>query len=427
MDKNPMLSCFDCTTPNGPGAIEGGIPKMIYGFDDRFRIQRQGKIRIGQKVVSESKDGKVFERPVALDYFVGPPEVHRVYGERPRKLDILIPSENLDEVFDTSLRWYGKSGLKCVGNGRNASRYDEESLEWREVVCPYHECPFYKSGHCTEVGSFQFILPKVPGAALSVYQIDTGSYNSTLNIKATLALLKSTLGRISLIPLVLEVRMEEKNPIDPRTGKRITSKVPVLYLTTPFTFEELLEAARRNRLVQQLNLGVDVGRLPSLPPIDLTKPEELYPADMNGGALEGGELPSDRVASVGEPVPPAMASQVPGDGADHDELEAELHRLWDLLGTTPAKRRIELSKPNVDLAALLSRLQAEVKRRGLDQKEIARDITRANDGAGGRDASPDTSSDVRPDVQRDDSRDVGRDDAGDRTSAATAAGQAKFF
>lgn len=391
---------------------------MIYGFDDRLRIQRQGKIRIGQKIVAETQKGKIVERPVALDYFVGPPEVHRVYGEKPRKLDILIPSENMDEVFHTSLRWYGRSGLKCVGNGRHASRYDDATMEWVETVCPYHECPFYKAGHCTEVGSFQFILPKVPGAALSVYQIDTGSYNSTLNIKSTLVLLKSMLGRISLIPLVLEVRMEEKNPVNPETGKRMTSKVPVLYLTTPFTFEELLEAARRNRLVQQVHLGVDHERLPSLPPIDMSKPEELYPADMNGGVLDGGEPPVDR-AETNELVGIAETGDSRGD--DRDALEAELHRLWDLLGTTPAKRRLELSKPNVDLAKLLATLQTEVKRRGLDQSHVAHDITPDSVPDLDNDDSSGETSDVVADDSRDNRSDVASGSNGDSS------GQMKFF
>lgn len=395
---------------------------MIYGFDDRFRIQRQGKIRIGQKIQQETRGGKLIERPVALDYFVGPPEVHQVYGEKPRKLDILIPSEDIDEVFDTSLRWYGKSGLKCIGNGRGASRYNEESQEWLEMACPYHECPFYQQGHCTEVGSFRFILPKVPGAALSVYQIDTGSYNSTLNIKATLALLKSMLGRISLIPLVLEVRMEEKTPVDPRTGKRVVSKVPVLYLTTHFTFEELLEAARRNRLVQQLNIGGTGPSLPSLPPVDMSKPEELYPADMNGGVLDGGEAPVDRLPASDADEPDEEPTQPQNDApqSSTDALEAELHRLWDLLGTTPAKRRLELSRPNADLGKLLSVLQAEVKRRGLDQKVEYDDVT------------DDVTPDVPGDVSYDDPNGGARDNAGDASgeisgTAKPAARQVSFF
>lgn len=341
---------------------------MIYGFDDRIRIQRAGKIRLGQKIEVVTKDGKRVERPVALDYFVVPPEVAAIYGDKPRALDIMFPSDDLEEVAGTSLRWYGSSGApKCIGDGRNASRFNDETGQWHSIVCPYQNCPVYEKGHCQEIASLRFILYKVPGAALSVYQLDTGSWNSTMNIKSTLMLLKSALGRISLIPLRLEVKMTETHPYV--NGQRIKSMVPVLYLSTPFTFEQLISLARERRLVQAVNLADDGMRF-QLPPVDMTKPEELYPADMNGGVID--EVPVDITRDVQSDIPADVTGDVPGSvSGDDDPIDAQLEAAWDELGTPMAKRRAILGRPDLDKVKLLATLQAEIaRRRGTQVKEV---------------------------------------------------------
>lgn len=351
---------------------------MIYGFDDRLRIQRAGKIRLGQKVEVTGSGGRKVERPVALDYFVVPPEVAAVYGDKPRKLDIMFPTEDMEEVAGTSLRWYGTSGApKCIGNGREATRFDDETGEWVNITCPYQSCPVYEKGHCQEVASLRFILHKVPGAALSVYQLDTGSWNSTMNIKSTLTLLKSALGRISLIPLVLEVRMTETHPYV--NGKRIKSVVPVLYLSTPFTFDQLIALARERRLVQAVNIGAG-GPVLELPPADFTKPEELYPADMNGGAVDEvpsdfvqGDVTSDVEGDASDSAGADDSASVAGNGAgeDDDPIDAQLEAAWDVLKTPPAKRRAILGRPDLDKVKLLATLQAEIRKRETRARETA--------------------------------------------------------
>jgi len=58
----------------------------IKGLSEQLRLPRRGKIRLGEKKKSE-KTGKTY--PISLDYFVVPDEVKKVYGEKPRKLDIM--------------------------------------------------------------------------------------------------------------------------------------------------------------------------------------------------------------------------------------------------------------------------------------------------------------------------------------------------
>src|SRR6056297_1826890 len=120
---------------------------VIKNFDDRFRMQRLGKIRLGVK--KTSKKGN--EYPSAVDYFVCPPEVKEVYGEKPRRLDIMIPHDDVESIFPTSLKRYGsQSGLICRGDGEIAHRRQEGSDNWEEISCPYKDCKYYIKGHCKE-------------------------------------------------------------------------------------------------------------------------------------------------------------------------------------------------------------------------------------------------------------------------------------
>lgn len=215
----------------------------IIGLSDRLRLPRRGKIRLGEKKRSE-KTGKTY--PVSLDYFVVPDEVKAVYSDKPRKLDIMIPMEDRDSFFPQNYKMYGKAkGLICRGNGETAMRIDPQSPELTDIECPGKNCEYFKEGkeieghmyRCNTIGNLQVILPKVKG--LGIYQIDTSSYNSIININSCLAMIRGMMGRISWIPLILEVNMQEAHPVV--RGKKITTTIPVMTITADVTPEELLK------------------------------------------------------------------------------------------------------------------------------------------------------------------------------------------
>jgi len=134
---------------------------VIKEFNDRFRMQRLGKIRLGVK--KTSKKGN--EYPSAVDYFVCPPEVKEIYGDKPRRLDIMIPHDDVESIFPISLKRYGsQSGLICRGDGEIAHRRQEGSDNWEEINCSYKDCKYYIKGHCKEVGNLQVILLKIKGS-----------------------------------------------------------------------------------------------------------------------------------------------------------------------------------------------------------------------------------------------------------------------
>lgn len=177
----------------------------IKDFQGRGRIPRLGKIHLGVKVKGKS------EYPKATDYFVCPIEVRAVYGEKPKRLEIAFHSDNLEEVFPQYYKRYGKStGLVCKGDGEIANCINETG-EFEEIDCLGRECEFYKKNKCKTIGNLCFMIRGVN--RFGVYQLDTSSYNSILNINGGIEYAKKlTGGRLSMLPFFLDVTPQEVSP-----------------------------------------------------------------------------------------------------------------------------------------------------------------------------------------------------------------------
>jgi hypothetical protein len=256
---------------------------MIKGISERRRLPRLGKIRLGEKGISQSGA----EYPKKLDYFACPDEVQAVHGEQPRELEIMFPVDSSDVIFPQFLKRYGKSkGLICKGDGENAVATDESTGEMTEIACDPDECEHYGKRHCRRVASLQFMLPRVPG--FGVYQIDTTSYNSIVNLNSCFDMIRGLCGQISGIPLVLKLEPREVQVKD-KGGKPQKQIVYVLSLTSRQTIARLLERSRtRPREIMGGDLRVEK-------PSD-DQPTDLYP----GAAREPGDDGGDEV----EPLEP---------------------------------------------------------------------------------------------------------------------------
>lgn len=155
-----------------------------------------GKIRLGVKKVSQ-KSGK--EYPCETDYFVCPPEVQKVFGEKPKELEIMFPINEVESIFPQSYTFYGSSkGVKCKGNGEIAMERENGDGKWVEKTCP---CEKLDNG-CSLRGHLMFMIPSV--SVGGVFQLDTGSYNTTVDINSGLDYVQAMVGRFSMIPLTLK-------------------------------------------------------------------------------------------------------------------------------------------------------------------------------------------------------------------------------
>jgi len=211
----------------------------INGLSDRRRLPRLGKLHLGVKVQGQRKS----DYPRPTDYFVCPKVVQDVYGEKPKVLDILFPVESEDSVASQYYRCYSQTrGLICRGDGVVASALvDTETGEIAtstskqtrldEVPCCPDECPQYQKKQCRPLMCLQFLLPRVPG--LGVWQIDTSSINSILNVNSSLELIRRVFGRISMVPLQLKLVPQDVQA----EGKK--KKVHVLSLDIQHTLADV--------------------------------------------------------------------------------------------------------------------------------------------------------------------------------------------
>ena len=219
----------------------------IKNLTEQLRMPRLGKIHLGVKKLT----AKGVEYPTATDYFVCPDEVKKVYGDKPKQLPIMIPTEDSEYWASQYYRAYSQTrGLICRGDGEIYHRMvdietkeiagkDTKNVAWVAGVCAGQDCPIYQDKKCSEMMCLQFMLPDVPG--VGVWQVDTGSINSIRNINSEAHLIRQLCGHISMLPLLLTLEPEDKQI--PETGKK--RQLYFLHLRERDTLQSLLRDSQR--------------------------------------------------------------------------------------------------------------------------------------------------------------------------------------
>jgi len=258
----------------------------IKGVSEIRRMPRLGKIRLGIKVEEPQKK----PYPRATDYFVVPEIIKQYIGAKPTKLNIMFPVEDHCEFAIQWLRCYSfTQGLICKGNGMMCRRkvdtttgdfasHTTQEWVWQDdLPCAPNICPMYYSEtpQCRRVMNLLFLMPDVPG--FGVWQLDTTSFYSIVNINSSLDLIQQLCGRISFIPLTLSL---EPQLVEPPGIKRKT--VHILQIRSDVKLAEIQRLGRR-KPEQVL-----------LPPLDEEEiPTDLYPEDLLAKAEGvGGPPPS---------------------------------------------------------------------------------------------------------------------------------------
>lgn len=308
----------------------------INGLSTARRLPRLGKIHLGYKHPQKGY-------PVKTDYFVCPPEVHKIYGEQPKELPIFIPVEDDEKFASQYYRAYSQTrGLICKGDGELANRLcrkgtdkmadkEAEEVEMKTVPCMGKECEYYKYNKCKPIMNLQFMLPEVPG--LGVYQIDTSSVNSIIQINSMIDLVKGLYGRISMIPLLLTL---EPKDVTPEDGKKKT--IYTLNLRSGQRMEDLALRARKTQEMFMLPVGDDeapdcIDEFEPLPPPTTTVQEDIDQL-----------WPNDEKPPVEVKAEPQKTIEKP----PQDEAE----KIWDDLERKDAKPETELMATKVQLDQL---------------------------------------------------------------------------
>lgn len=205
----------------------------VKGLSDRRRMPLLGKIRGGIKKKSK-KTGN--EYPAETDYWVCPPDVQNVHGERPKVLPIMFPLSDLDAVFPCAYVLYGSSrGVKCRGDGEKAFCVDDETREMIEKPCPCEQLrtPQNPQGQCKQIGRLLFMLHEV--SVGGVYQYSTSSFNSIIDIQSGLDFVAAMVGRFDFIKLQLK-RIPTITHYD---GKKQTHYTAQITLPEGFNVDDL--------------------------------------------------------------------------------------------------------------------------------------------------------------------------------------------
>lgn len=258
----------------------------IKGVSEIRRLPRLGKIRLGIKVTPPGKN----PYPKATDFFVVPDDIMEYVSDKPKQLQIMFPVEDAEVFAPQFLKCYSfTQGLICRGDGVKTIRKVDvdtgdiashltEQWEFREMTCNPDTCPQAVGDperdikpQCRRVMNLLFVLPNVPG--LGVWQLDTSSFYSIVNINSCLDVIRGLCGRISGIPLTLSLEPREVTP--PGIKKKT---VHVLHIRSNLKLADLQKIARRPP-VKALMPAVEEEE----PPEDLFPEETLVEAEAARG------------------------------------------------------------------------------------------------------------------------------------------------
>jgi hypothetical protein len=198
-----------------------------------------GNIRIGEK-----KPGTNY--PSSIDYFIidAPAEyreqVTKIYGERPKVLKVVFPSENMADVCRNYYELRDKDGKRIAdgdgesfrvatkqgdGTVRDIITTPANSDEWMQHLQTANPKSVWR-----ERLTIRFMI--LGTSIVGVWQLNTGGKESSIpNILNSIDAVKATFERIKLVPFNLEVEMAKSD----KSGS--TSKFPVLQLVCNLSVE----------------------------------------------------------------------------------------------------------------------------------------------------------------------------------------------
>lgn len=290
------------------------------------RLPRLGKIRLGLKVRNQA--GK--EYPTETEHFVCPPEVEDVYGEKPTELEVMLPSDNPEEVFVQKYAMYGAgAGLKCHGNGERAERYNEQTKQWDVIPCT---CPNLKTdenpkGSCTPQSHLMVMLPKVSMGGC--YQITTRSFHATVGINSSLDLIRALAGRIALVPL----KLRRVPTVTQHNGTKKTHHILNLILDASLPQIAELRQNPEHLLIParyQIEGPIDVS--PESDPVDMVVHDPVVEAEALANMTDE-EM--DRLQKEMAKRPIGTRTTVEPDGAGHAEAQGTTQQARDAAPPTP--------------------------------------------------------------------------------------------
>jgi len=299
----------------------------IKGLSETRRITRGGYIRLGEMKVSPRTGA---EYPSAVDYFIPDFEdqsiqetFRELYGDRPRRITVAPPPPgDPAQFFPQWYKCYGKtSGLKCKGDGEQAQRSINGGME--EISCPGPDaCDFGKEHGCRAVASLQVFIKGLP--TLEVFQINTGSRNSIINLNSGIDMLQWLRGGRGIAGVWVDlVIVPQEATVD---GKK--KNIYVMKLIMPVGLDDVQKLTSAVETVEPLALPVpDDSRDPYIQPKNGHQEDHDKPAE----SVPGFDTDRDVVtaldqAGMGEAARAAMLRSAEAGNWSKDQLLATIQK-----------------------------------------------------------------------------------------------------
>lgn len=221
--------------PSAPGQFSGNgrIRRTEQGSSKFGRI---GHIKIGQRVAAKTKDGRDFERPESLDYFIATGDFAHHFVEaiadkapepgKPRVLHITFPSDDRSLVcYERFECWKGSSRWGW-GDGHTFNYWNPKAKQYEPIETPTEEDmeafiqrtggwkrDNQKGDGWREILTLRFLIIDLPGL-MGFWQFDTsGEATSLPEIRDAFDFVLDRIGTVLKVPWTL-------------AAERVTSKKP---------------------------------------------------------------------------------------------------------------------------------------------------------------------------------------------------------
>ena len=229
--------------------------------------------------------------PKSLDYFyIEPfPELISAYGEKPNKLFIVFPADNIEEFYQTEYNlWASKGGShvkKRSCDGEECIHHVAEDIAGQRYVageispclCMDSEISLDKKELCKSyTGLKAYILHPNTGKIISptCYLFETHSDNSSDNIYTEIdKVWHMTGGVITKIPFILSVQMVETTAAE--NGNAEKRKFPIWHLQAYGTTEMIITFANRKTLPTTDDTRIELAEVEETPQIEAPKEERI--------------------------------------------------------------------------------------------------------------------------------------------------------
>lgn len=293
-------------------------------------------------------------------------------GNPLREFEVILLSDDPEQVFRTSYEWWSKTECKCRGNGLDAQRRRtaltdsqkkeiQPTTDWLKWTVCGNGCPQLEEGLCKPSGNLYFMFPDKPIMGSAGF-FHTSGYESIKRLSSSIEMIRSiTGGRLRGIPLSLVIRPYKARYDDNGTVK--TSVQFAANLEFRATDHKMLvprlieEATSYRKMLAAANDG-------TIPKLEVERFEEREEAEMVSS-----EFYPD---TSGEDAPPSTAGAE--GGSSPAASAADINKLFVELNIAPARQEVlnqALGGDGAKVLAFLQTMAAEVVRLQLSKEQFS--------------------------------------------------------